>query len=82
MDNAEGINSLMKDSENIEPYCLYSAGVKGRRRPARHRALSKVVLLTKPFAINLSSFKQSFLIFLFLSCVFFGGGNVMIHHHD
>lgn len=53
MDNAKGINSLMKDSENIEPYCLYSLGMKGCRRLARHRALSKVVLLTKPFAINL-----------------------------
>lgn len=53
MDNAKGINSLMKDSENIEPYCLYSLGMKGCRRLVRHRALSKVVLVTKPFAINL-----------------------------
>lgn len=73
MDNAEGINSLMKDSENIEPYCLYSAGVKGGRRPARHRALSKVVLLTKPFARNLSSFKQVSS-FSYSYHVFCGGG--------
>lgn len=53
MDNAKGINSLMKDSENIEPYCLYSLATKGGHRWVPNRAQRKVVLLTSSLAVNL-----------------------------
>lgn len=60
----------MKDSKNIEPCCLYSPGTQGCHGWVRNRAQSKVLLLTNHLAINLSSFKQSFLIFSFRPCIF------------
>lgn len=39
MDNAKGINSLMKDSKYIEPYCLHSLELNGCHRWVNNESL-------------------------------------------
>lgn len=68
MDNAKGINSLMKDSKNIEPYCLFT-GAEGLPQLLQNRAQARVPPLRSYFFKKAFPSSTKFSQFIILCCV-------------